>query len=88
MTIMKTKKGSLVWSFKHRPPLSMTIIGSVLLLLMSSKGIVIDKLPITDASKIELLGNWYTYVLELLGVIVALLNIVLGINKDEVKQDN
>lgn len=64
----------------------MVMIGSILLILMSSKGIVIDKLPITNAETKEILGSWYIYVLETLGVLVGAANIALGLDKDTPKQ--
>lgn len=76
------KKGSIVWSIKHRPPLTITIISAVLLLLMSSKEQLIDAMPLSNVETRELLGSWYMYFLKAAGVIMALLQIILGVNKD------
>lgn len=78
------RKGSIVWSLKHRPPLSITVIGAILLFLMSSKEQLIDAMPLSNADTKAFLGSWYIYILKLLGVVFALLQLILGLNKDEV----
>jgi hypothetical protein len=83
MTIARTRKGSIKWSVKHRPPLSLVMIGSVLLFLLSSKEVLIDSLPISNAETKEVLGSWYMYVLKAGGALVAVLNIFLGLDKTD-----
>lgn len=79
----KPRKGSLVWSFKHRPPLSVTMISAILLLLMSSKEQLIDSLPLSNREMVELMGAWYMSLLKIAGVIFSILCIVLGVRKDD-----
>lgn len=83
MTIVKTRKGSIKWSLKHRPPLSLVMIGSILLFLMSSKEQLIDSMPISNVVAKEMLGSWYIYILKGAGALVAILNIVVGVDKSD-----
>jgi len=77
------KGKSVIWSIKHRPPLSITMIGAILLLFMSSKEQIIDSLPISNIEAKEALGAWYMWVLKVAGFVMAVLQIALGVKKDD-----
>lgn len=62
------------------PPTWVTVTGSILLLLMSSKEQLIDSLPISNADTIMLYGSWYMWVLKAAGILMSVLTLVLGIN--------
>ena len=78
---MKEKKG-LVWSLKHRPPLTISTITAILLLMMTYKEQLIDTLPYTNTEKIAMIGAWYMWGLKLLSSLFAMLSIAIGVKQE------
>lgn len=80
------KEKSVILSFKHRPPLTITMIGAILLMFMSNKEQIIDSLPISNEAVKEALGAWYMWVFKVLGTLFGILQIALGVKKDDNSQ--
>ena len=80
---MANKDKSIVWSVKHRPPLTVSMITAAILILQSSKGMLIDNLPVSNKELIAALSGWYTYLLDATGALFGLACIFLGVQKNE-----
>ena len=83
---MANKEKSIVWSVKHRPPLTVSMITAAILILQSSKGMLIDNLPVSNKELIAALSGWYTYLLDATGALFGLACIFLGVRKDDSSQ--
>lgn len=77
------KEKSIGFYIKNHPPLTITMITSAILLLQSSKGMLIDNIPVKNKELIEALSGWYTYILDASGAIFAVLCILLGVKPDD-----
>lgn len=77
------KEKSIGFYIKHRPPLTVSMLMAALLLLQSSKAMIIHNLPIQNKLLIEALSGWYTYILDVSGTLIALAGIFLGVKTND-----
>ncbi len=83
------KEKSIGFYLKHRPPLTVSMIMAALLLLQSSKGVLIHNLPIENKALIDALSGWYGYLLDVAGTLMALAGVFLGVKTtDKPDTDN
>lgn len=80
MTIAKTKKGSLKFSIKHRPPLTASMVLAAFAMMQVSKGVFIDSLPLHNKELIKHIGEYYTYIINAGLSIFSLACVFLGID--------
>ena len=76
----------IVWSIRHRPPMTVSMITAILLLMMSFKETIIDTLPVANADKLAILGAWYVWILRVISAFFAILSIAVGVKDDSYKQ--
>jgi len=68
------------FSITKQAPHWLTTATAIIALLMGSKALVIDAMPIKESIQ-ELVGNWFTWILNTSGMICGLLSIILGVEK-------
>jgi uncharacterized membrane protein YwaF len=66
------------FSLMHRPPLTISMITAILALIMASKSLLIDTMPIAQSLR-DLIGGWFSWVLNFVTIIMGVLSIVLGV---------
>ncbi len=75
-------------SIKHKPPKMVSNITAILALLMGSRAILIDSLPIDNEQLIEALSGWFEYILNTAGIIMGIASILLGVEPEKPDTDN